>query len=77
MPESPRWLYARGRTEEADAVMRKIARRNGKSFPAEIKVTLDVSCILENSAAGGSFRQSVFQALFTGSDNIHLNCDTS
>lgn len=36
IPESPRWLLSRGRTEEGLALLQKMARVNKKDIPEEV-----------------------------------------
>ncbi|XP_004931685.2 beta-alanine transporter [Bombyx mori] len=40
MPESPRWLLARGQFDKAEAILKTMARINGKSLPANYMVHL-------------------------------------
>ncbi|GFG38605.1 hypothetical protein Cfor_09215 [Coptotermes formosanus] len=40
LPESPRWLLAHGRFEEAEKILKKMARVNGKPLPANYMVQL-------------------------------------
>ena len=42
LPESPRWLIAAGRTKEAESVLTRAAKVNGKTLPE--KVLLQMSC---------------------------------
>merc|ERR1719347_697357 len=39
LPESPRWLLTNGRVEEAEKIVRHIARVNGRVLPASFKLT--------------------------------------
>ncbi|KAF4526175.1 hypothetical protein B566_EDAN015231 [Ephemera danica] len=40
LPESPRWLLARGRFEEAEIIIKNMARVNGRHLPANYMVHL-------------------------------------
>ncbi len=43
LPESPRWLYAVGRNEEGDTIVRKIAKYNKHTLPEKLQITVIVS----------------------------------
>lgn len=43
LPESPRWLLARGRFDEAEKILNTMARVNGRSLPPNYIVDLKVS----------------------------------
>ena len=38
LPESPRWLLAQNRTEEATKIVKHIAEYNGKPLPEDFKL---------------------------------------
>ncbi len=40
--ESPRWLYVKNRTNEADEIMKKMAKMNRTSVPDVIEVIQEV-----------------------------------
>lgn len=35
LPESPRWLHAKGYVQEAEGILKMIAQQNGSDFPLE------------------------------------------
>eukprot|EP00127_Corallochytrium_limacisporum_P000806 Clim_evm92s25 gene=Clim_evmTU92s25 len=41
IPESPRWLVAHGRLQEAEDVMRRLAHENGQTLPQDFKIKPD------------------------------------
>lgn len=47
MPESPRWLLAKGRLEEALTILETMARVNGKKFPNSFKNKLEERVLYE------------------------------
>ena len=50
LPESPRWLLAKGRFHEAEKIMLKMARVNKKTLPQGFMADLKVGC-----CAGGDY----------------------
>ena len=42
VPESPRWLYANKKNDKADAIVRKMAKVNGKELPEKLDVQVKV-----------------------------------
>lgn len=47
MPESPRWLLAKGKLEEALKVLETMARVNGKEFPESFHSKLEERVLQE------------------------------
>ncbi|KAK8398084.1 hypothetical protein O3P69_003774 [Scylla paramamosain] len=52
LPESPRWLLANGRLDEAEKIMKKMARVNGKTLPQNYMATLRRKYEVEQYMAG-------------------------
>ncbi|CAB0017896.1 unnamed protein product, partial [Nesidiocoris tenuis] len=48
LPESPRWLLARGRFDEAEKILKTMARVNGRSLPPDFIMDLKYRIILDN-----------------------------
>ena len=42
VPESPRWLYGKGRTKEANAILVKMGKFNGKPLSEKLELTPQV-----------------------------------
>ncbi|XP_067311792.1 solute carrier family 22 member 15 [Pseudorasbora parva] len=55
MPESPRWLYSRGRTKQAEDILQDFAVRNGKGR-IPVKLRRPVSTSSPNAASPGVFQ---------------------
>ncbi|XP_050733892.1 beta-alanine transporter-like isoform X2 [Eriocheir sinensis] len=52
LPESPRWLLANGRVDEAEKIMEKMARVNGKKLPQNYMANLRRKFEVEQYMAG-------------------------
>ena len=51
MPESPRWLLAKGKLEEASKILETLASVNKKELPESFKQNLKVTYFHSNVAA--------------------------
>ena len=49
MPESPRWLLANGKLEEALKILEIMAKVNGKEFPDSFRVKLKERVLQEKN----------------------------
>ncbi|KAL8567185.1 hypothetical protein ACOMHN_046595 [Nucella lapillus] len=64
-PESLRWLAAKGRLEESEAVMEKIARMNGRPKMANAREQLNV-LVEQEKSSDSSKRRITYHLLFHG-----------
>ena len=60
MPESPRWLHRKGRTEEAEAILRKAAKVNGTLHKLPT-VLLDKTSLEDEEDTDGKSTESILK----------------
>ena len=46
IPESPRWLYSKNKEEQAEVIVRKMAKINHAELPEKLRIEVTVSTFL-------------------------------